>query len=124
MNVLAKVRRVLKKIVMRSRILEKIYIHYRTLQNRKIFKGLSENYFGEEPELITLFNQNKMYIYPSDQKGQQYKTYNTNDDIINQIWNKYVEQASVVFDLGANYGQFVLFLDAHKLMDGVRIYLF
>lgn len=119
-----RIRGVVKKVVFASPFLKRMYVGFRTLQNKSLYQPLCDDYFNDEPVPIQLFNGNVMYIYESDEKGVMYKDDKARADILNGIWIKYVKDANVVLDIGANYGQFVLFLDPSELQQDVKMYLF
>lgn len=49
-----------------------------------------------------------MCLYPSDKKSDMYINGDAYTDVLNFIWYDFVCKADLIFDLGANYGQFVL----------------
>ncbi|MCY7296367.1 FkbM family methyltransferase [Alteromonas sp. a30] len=57
---------------------------------------------------VKMHNGNIMCLYKSDKKSEMYFNGNAYTDILNFIWFDFVQGANIVFDLGANYGQFVL----------------
>ena len=119
-----RIRTALRELVFSVPLLRRLYTKYRTVQNWDKYSHLGENYFDEEPESIELFNGNTMFVYATDEKGDQYRRNDVQENQLNRLWNWYLTNSKVALDIGANYGQFLLFPDLKKRRKDLKIFAF
>lgn len=118
-------KKVVKKLVMSNKATRFLFGLVSSYRNRQLLTLSYEQYLNEAYVNVALNNGNTMCVYESDKKSHMYIDGSAYNDILNFIWADYVNQSDVVFDLGANYGQFVLnFIDPKQASEKQHIVMF
>ena len=117
------IRKFLKKVVLSDPILTKFYTQMRTIQNKHKYSD-NNTYLESNMVKIDLNNDNYMFVFSKDEKSEMYVDGSAKKDILNTLWSKAVLDADIIFDIGSNYGQFILYLNPITLKSNVKIYSF
>lgn len=98
----------LKKILKSNYFGRYILGGFRSFRHTDLLVKNYDEYLNEGFSKIELRNGNVMFLYSSDVKASGYYDGSSFQDILNYIWEDVLKDSNIVFDLGANYGQFVL----------------
>ena len=116
-------RKFLKKVVLNNSILNKLYTQMRTIQNRNIYSD-GNTYLESDTVQVNLDNGNNMFVFSNDEKSKMYIDGSAWNDVLCTMWSKAVVDADLIFDIGSNYGQFILSLNSNILKSNVKIHAF
>lgn len=103
-----KIKSTLKKLLLSNNLTRYLFGIIRTFRNRELLKVSYNEYLNEDFQKVKLDNGNTMCLYKSDKKSHMYFDNTAYNDVLNSVWNDALVDVNLVYDLGANYGQFIL----------------
>lgn len=115
-----KIKALIKKTLLSNNLTRYLFGLVRTLRHRELLNLSYEEYLNEEYQKVAMDSGNTMYVYQSDKKSQMYVDGTAYNDILNFVWLDGVKEVDAVFDLGANYGQFVLHAISREMAENIE----